>query len=138
MDEAVWDASYYQDVYVSAEETGQQCEVLYDTGEEDILNEISCLQVLRILITNANTEMAQLEEDLVSLHCELVLADDAWYEKCASTLQQEIKSFDISIPKLKNSIEKGELEFDLEPAKGMHEMLKVLLRDDLPQENDKV
>jgi len=45
--------------------------VVVDVIEEDALNEKSCIQVLRILITKADTEIDELEQDLVSLQSQL-------------------------------------------------------------------
>ncbi|KAJ9695903.1 hypothetical protein PVL29_011061 [Vitis rotundifolia] len=103
-----------------------------DVIEEDALNEKSCVQVLRVLISKADTEIEELEKDLVILQSELAWAENReWSEICSTSLREKINCLDISIQSLKN-----ENEHDInvhvlmrrEPAERIHEIIKVLLR----------
>ncbi|KAJ8534197.1 hypothetical protein K7X08_007521 [Anisodus acutangulus] len=47
-----------------------------DVIEEDALNEKSCVQVLNILIKKADSEIAELEDDILMLQRQLACEDD--------------------------------------------------------------
>lgn len=103
-----------------------------DVIEEDALNEKSCVQVLRVLISKADTEIEELEKDLVILQSELAWAENReWSEICSTSLREKINCLDISIQSLKNENERDinvHLLMRREPAERIHEIIKVLLR----------
>lgn len=110
-----------------------------DVIEEDALNENSCVQVLRILITKADTEIDELERDLVLLQSELACAEHKeWSELCFNALREKINCLEISIRSLRNADE-NDIEFQLlmhtEPANRVHEIVRSLLKSYF-QEND--
>ncbi|RVW16587.1 hypothetical protein CK203_069430 [Vitis vinifera] len=115
---------------------GWQCDFYFGYGldviEEDALNEKSCVQVLRVLISKADTEIEELEKDLVILQSELAWAENReWSEICSTSLREKINCLDISIQSLKNENERDinvHLLMRREPAERIHEIIKVLLR----------
>ncbi|XP_028097686.1 uncharacterized protein LOC114297449 isoform X2 [Camellia sinensis] len=125
MDWAVWDGTHGQDVI-----------------EENALNEKSCIQVLRILITKANNEILELEEDLVTLQSQLAWADESWSEICSASLREKIDCLDISIQSLKNTNVQDEHDFGgclllhREPAERMHEIVKAMLEKYFHQKDE--
>ncbi|KAI7992129.1 hypothetical protein LOK49_LG12G02736 [Camellia lanceoleosa] len=125
MDWAVWDGTHGQDVI-----------------EENALNEKSCTQVLRILITKANNEILELEEDLVTLQSQLAWTDESWSEICSASLREKIDCLDISIQSLKNTNVQDEHDFGgcllvhREPAERMHEIVKAMLEKYFHQKDE--
>ncbi|XP_044506062.1 uncharacterized protein LOC123225834 isoform X3 [Mangifera indica] len=74
---------------------GWQCDFSFGYGfdviEEDATNEKYCIQVLRILITKADTEIDKLEKDLVFLQNELAGVEyEEWFEICCNALRKQI------------------------------------------------
>ncbi|KAI7992956.1 hypothetical protein LOK49_LG12G02714 [Camellia lanceoleosa] len=125
MDWAGWDGTHGQDVI-----------------EENALNEKSCIQVLRILITKANNEILDLEEDLVTLQSQLAWTDESWSETCSASLREKINCLDISIQSLKNTNVQDEHDFGgclllhREPAERMHEIVKAMLEKYFHQKDE--
>ncbi|XP_057718164.1 uncharacterized protein LOC130932767 isoform X1 [Arachis stenosperma] len=110
-----------------------------DVIEEDALNEEYCVQVLRILITKADTEIKELEKDLSSLQNELACAEhEKWPEICCSALTERINWLDVAISALKkdhaDEIETG-LLLHSKPAETLNEIVKALQRDHCQDEN---
>ena len=101
--------------------------------EEDALNERSCVQVLRILITKSDTEIEGLEKDLLALQNELAWAkNEKWPEIFCSTLHLKINRLDVSIRSLKNDgagDTKTQLLLHNKPAETLHEIVKALKKD---------
>lgn len=97
--------------------------------EEDALNEKCCVQVLRILNMKADTEIDELERDLVYLQSELAWAEyDDWSRVCCSALRKKIECLDLSIRSLRNENDVDiHLIIHREPAERIHEILKTLL-----------
>ncbi|KAK7336522.1 hypothetical protein VNO77_17065 [Canavalia gladiata] len=103
-----------------------------DVIEEDALNEESCVRVLRILITKADTEIEELEKDLLSLQNELAWAEhEKWADICCSALTERINWLGDAVSALKNE-HAGDTEMQLllhsEPAETLHEIMKALKR----------
>ncbi|CAK9183819.1 unnamed protein product [Ilex paraguariensis] len=119
MDLALWDPSEDQDVI-----------------EENALNEKSCIQVLKILLTKADTEIIDLEDDVVILQSQLAWADEEWSKICSSALRERIDCLNISIQSLKSNNVQDEHDCGVcllecrEPAERMHEIVKGLLTAD--------
>ncbi|XP_027350816.1 uncharacterized protein LOC113861911 [Abrus precatorius] len=114
-----------------------QCDFYFGCGhdaiEEDALNEESCVRVLRILITKADSEIEELEKDLLSLQNELAWAEhEKWPDICCSALIERINRLDVAVSTLKN-YHAGDAEMQLllrgEPAETLHEIVKALRRD---------
>ncbi|KAK4836555.1 hypothetical protein QYF36_024648 [Acer negundo] len=102
---------------------GYGCDVI----EENALNEKYCIQVLRIGITNADTEIDELERDLVFLQSELAWAkNEEWSDICCNALRKRIDCLYISLRNLKNNME---VPLSVKPAESLHEIVKALLRD---------
>lgn len=113
---------------------------IVDVIEEDALNEKDCIQVLQILITKDDTEIDELEKDLVFLQSELAWVEyDDWSETCCKALTQKLDCFSLMVWTLKNR-DKNDIDVCLlihrKPAKRIHEIIKDLL-DDYFQEKDK-
>ncbi|OMO62141.1 hypothetical protein COLO4_33204 [Corchorus olitorius] len=115
---------------------GWQCDFYFGYGfdviEENAMNEKSCIQVLSILIKKADTEIDELEKDLVLLQSELAWAEhEEWSEICCNALRAKIDGLEISIRKLRNKDE-NDIEVYLlthtEPAEKLHEIIKALLK----------
>ncbi|XP_016461584.1 uncharacterized protein LOC107784904 [Nicotiana tabacum] len=78
-----------------------------DVIEQDALNEISCLQVLKILITKAYSEIAELEDEILMLQSQLVCAcaDKGSYDMCFAVLHKKIDNLESLLRALKNENE---------------------------------
>ncbi|XP_011033178.1 PREDICTED: uncharacterized protein LOC105131746 isoform X4 [Populus euphratica] len=105
----------------------------FDVIEEEALNEKSCVQVLRILIEKADTEILEFEQDLLSLQTELAwVENEDWPDICCNALREKIDFLDISIKNL-TSKDKNEIEVRLlmytQPVETLAEILKVLFRN---------
>ncbi|PKI75388.1 hypothetical protein CRG98_004217 [Punica granatum] len=75
-----------------------------DLIEENVHNEISCVQVLRILIAKADAEIDELEESLVSLQCELAGKEhEEWCDVCCDALKEKIDCVDKYLRSLKRN-----------------------------------
>ncbi|GMN55399.1 hypothetical protein TIFTF001_024519 [Ficus carica] len=133
----LWELPLDQDTPAEGDSmhSGCQCDFYFGNGhdviEESILHEESCIQVLRILISKANTEIDELEKTLVSLRTELAFAEDKECSKlCCNSLRDKIHSLEISIRSLRNMCEKDD-EFQSsilgEPAETIHDLVKGLL-----------
>ncbi|XVF56183.1 hypothetical protein PTKIN_Ptkin06aG0097700 [Pterospermum kingtungense] len=104
--------------------------ILADWIEENALNEKSCVQVMRILLTKAYAEIDELEKDLVLLQSELIWVEhEEWSDIYCNALIAKINCLDISINKLGNKDE-NDIEVYLlmheEPAEKLHEIVKDL------------
>ncbi|KAJ7972186.1 Nucleic acid-binding, OB-fold containing protein [Quillaja saponaria] len=136
----LWSPSCSQVVHESSylERPGWQCDFFYGYGhdliEEHSLNEKSCIQVLRILVREADTEIEELEKDLESLQSELACAEDEeWSDICCNVLWEKINCLDVSIRSLRNdTVDNIEVQILLnKPADSIHEILNALLRNQL-------
>ncbi|GFY98196.1 hypothetical protein Acr_12g0007370 [Actinidia rufa] len=147
MDWAVWDQTLDQ---VAQESSLMGHEGQYDfyfgcghdVTQEKASNEKSCNQVLRVLITKANTEILELEEDLITLQSQLAWADETRSDICSAALREKIDCLDILIRSLKNTNVQDEHDFGVclllrrEPAENMHEILKALLENYFHQQDE--
>ncbi|KAK2651945.1 hypothetical protein Ddye_011801 [Dipteronia dyeriana] len=106
---------------------GYGCDVI----EEDALNEKYCVQVLRILITKTDTEINELEKDLVSLQNELAWVEyEEWPDICCNALRKKIDSLHISVRNLRNKDKNNMgVHLSIKPAESLHEIIKALLGD---------
>ncbi|XP_059646264.1 uncharacterized protein LOC132291428 isoform X5 [Cornus florida] len=149
MDCTLWDSSWDQDMIEESSYymgQGWQCDFYFGYGhdmiEENALNEKLCVQVLRMLITKADSEINELEEDLVILQNQLAWADEEWSKICCATLTEKIDCLVTSIQSLKN--ENGQdmddfgvaLPMHREPAERVHEIVKALLRNYFQQKDE--
>nr|KJB14843.1 hypothetical protein B456_002G146100 [Gossypium raimondii] len=132
----LWGTSFTEEENSSFIQTEWQYDLYFGYGidmiEENALNEKSCIQVLRILIAKADTEIDELEKDLVLLQSELVWAEhEEWHDICCNALRAKINCLDISIRKLRNKDE-NDIEVYLlmhtEPVEKLHEIMKSLLK----------
>lgn len=120
--------------------------LVVDVIEEDALNEISCIQVLKILIAKADTEILEIEEEKVILQSKLALADEKWRAMCFTTLIQKIKCLGKLIQDLKNAnvihvndeLHLGIQQMHPKPAETVHEVLSALLQDYFSQSDEQV
>lgn len=94
------------------------------------------------MVSNADTEIEELEKDLVVLQSELAWAENReWSEICSTSLGEKINCLDISIQSLKNENEHDnnvDLLLHREPAERIHDIVKVLLRRYCPKEDEQV
>ncbi|XP_052728131.1 uncharacterized protein LOC108332045 isoform X2 [Vigna angularis] len=102
-----------------------------DVIEEDALNMESCIRVLRILITKADTEIEELERDLLVLQKELACFEhEKWPDIFCGVLSERISQLDVAIRTLKNDCaDEAEVQLllDSEPAGTLHEILAQYL-----------
>ncbi|CAL2272187.1 unnamed protein product [Prunus armeniaca] len=125
-------------------ESGWECDFYFGCGrdliEEDAINEKCCIQVLKILITKADTEIDELEKDLVALQSELAWAEhEEWSEICGCALREKIAWLDISTRNLRSKDENNndvQLLMHREPADNIHGILKALLRKYFPEKDE--
>ncbi|CAK7342672.1 unnamed protein product [Dovyalis caffra] len=120
---------------IVAEESGvdnSQCDFYFGYGfdviEEEALNEKHCVQVLRVLIKKADTEILELEQDLLSLQTELAwVENEDWSDICCNALREKIDFLDISVKNLRNK-EKNDMVVRLliytQPVETLDEVLK--------------
>ncbi|OWM67265.1 hypothetical protein CDL15_Pgr000717 [Punica granatum] len=112
-----------------------------DLIEENVQNEMSCVQVLRILIAKADAEIDELEKCLVSLQCELAGEEhEEWYDVCCDTLKEKIDFVNKSLRSLRSNAgdcASDPLSMHREPAEKTHEILKRLLTNYLRKNHEK-
>ncbi|XP_021833170.1 uncharacterized protein LOC110772962 isoform X5 [Prunus avium] len=142
----LWDSPDHQVAPGStySTESGWECDFYFGCGsdliEEDAINEKCCIQVLKILITKADTEIDELEKDLVALQSELAWAEhEEWSEICGSALREKIAWLDISTRYLRSKDENNndvQLLMHREPADNIHDILKALLRKYFPVKDE--
>lgn len=98
--------------------------------------------MLKILITKADTEIDELEKDLVALQSELAWAEhEEWSEICGCALREKIAWLDISTRNLRSKDENNndvQLLMHREPADNIHDILKALLRKYFPEKDEQV
>ncbi|XWS56303.1 hypothetical protein CRYUN_Cryun09bG0074300 [Craigia yunnanensis] len=140
----LWGPSFPEDESSSSIQPEWQYDFYFGYGfdiiEENALNEKSCVQVLRILITKADTEINELEKDLVLLQSELAWAEhEEWSDICCNALRAKTNLLDMSIRKLRNKDE-NDIEVYLlmhtEPAEKLHEIVKALLKSFCHEKNE--
>ncbi|XP_060184746.1 uncharacterized protein LOC132614339 isoform X2 [Lycium barbarum] len=103
-----------------------------DTIEEDAINEKCCLQVLEILIAKADTEIVELEDDIVMLQSQLARADEKWLDMCIADLNKKIDHLGSLITALKNEnvqCSGVHLQTNRKPSERIHEKLETPLRN---------
>lgn len=86
----------------------------------------SCIRVLRILITKADTEIEELERDLLLLQKELACFEhEKWPVICCGVLSERISQLDVAIRTLKNDCaDEAEVQLLLDSEPGTrHEIL---------------
>ncbi|KAF3647246.1 putative glycerol-3-phosphate dehydrogenase [NAD(+)] 1, cytosolic-like [Capsicum annuum] len=141
MDLFIWGPSYSQDEYsFPANKLAQNSyfSQTLDIIEEDALNEKCCVQVLEILITKADTEIAELEDDIVMLQSQLDRTDEKWLDKCVAALNEKIDHLSSSITALKNENVQASgvhLQTNRKPSEKIHEILGTpLIKFSSPQD----
>ncbi|KAI3677908.1 hypothetical protein L6452_37182 [Arctium lappa] len=124
----LWDPPNYQATKdINCRNDGCQCGLClaYDEIEEKALNEKSCIQVLRILISKADTDIIELEEELMDLLSQLACTDEEFSNMLSMSLRVKIDILDLSIRKLKDDT--GDfLSTSREPAESLNAILKSL------------
>ncbi|KOM40550.1 hypothetical protein LR48_Vigan04g074800 [Vigna angularis] len=132
----LWSSTYDQDANGSNYWSPQhECDFYFGCGpdviEEDALNMESCIRVLRILITKADTEIEELERDLLVLQKELACFEhEKWPDIFCGVLSERISQLDVAIRTLKNDCaDEAEVQLllDSEPAGTLHEILAQYL-----------
>ncbi|KAH1069821.1 hypothetical protein GLYMA_03G133900v4 [Glycine max] len=128
----LWSSSYAQ-VASGSNYWSQhpECDFYFGCGrdfiEEDALNVESCVRVLRILITKADTEIEELERDLLLLQNELACTEhEKWPDICCAALTERISRLDVAVSTLKNDYaDDAEMQplLDKEPAETLNEIL---------------
>ncbi|XP_062006635.1 uncharacterized protein LOC133723783 [Rosa rugosa] len=117
-------------------ESEWQCDFYFGYGhdviEENALNEKLCLEVVRRWIAKTDTEIDELEKDLVSLQSELAWAKhEEWPDTCCGALREKIAFLDSSLKNLRNKDENNiEVQslMHTESAESIDELMKDLLR----------
>ncbi|KAL5546377.1 hypothetical protein UlMin_006064 [Ulmus minor] len=139
MDWDLWESSYeYDQVTLEGSDGMQsewQCDFYFgyerDVKEEDALNKKCCIQVLRILITKADTEIDELEKELVFLEAELACTEhEEWLKIFCTSLREKIDCLEVSVKSLRNKYKnEANIQSSLrrEPAEELHDMFKDLL-----------
>lgn len=114
-----------------------------DPIENDAANIKACIHVLRILIKNADTEISELEEDIILLQSQLALTDETWSESFSNVLREKIKFLEMSLKRMKNEnvrLQGVDDQFQVhpEPAEKIHDILKRLLEKQSPRNDEQV
>ncbi|XP_059308882.1 uncharacterized protein LOC132060041 isoform X2 [Lycium ferocissimum] len=135
MDLSIWDLPYTQDE--NSFPANNLAQNFYfnqklDTIEEDAINERCCLQVLEILIAKADTEIVELEDDIVMQESQLARADEKWLDMCIAGLNKKIDHLGSLITALKNEnvqCSGVHLQTNRKPSERIHEKLETPLRN---------
>ncbi|KAM7271192.1 hypothetical protein ACFE04_030406 [Oxalis oulophora] len=140
----LWGPPYYQDSdYDDHMQQWWQGDFYYGYGfdpiKENAINEESCVHVLRIMIGNADSEIDQLEKELLLLQSELAWFENKeWSEICSNALNKRIDYLDMSIRKLKDN-DMNDVDIHLlvhiQPPESLDEILKALLKTHLHTNN---
>ncbi|KAI7739539.1 hypothetical protein M8C21_017350 [Ambrosia artemisiifolia] len=118
--DGLWDPPHYQ----GSEDIGS-FPVPYDVIEETAINEKSCIEVLEILTSKADADIAEHEEVLMDLLSQLACTDEQFSDMFVRCLTAKIDFLDSSIRKLKDDDEEF-LSTRREPAESIYEILKSL------------
>lgn len=87
----------------------------------------SCIQVLEILLSKADEDIIEHEEELMDLLSQLACTDKVFSDMFSMALRTKIDFLDTSIRKLKNDAESEEfLSTNREPAESIYDILKSL------------
>nr|XP_043637291.1 uncharacterized protein LOC122608270 [Erigeron canadensis] len=108
--------------------------VAYDMEKEAAINEKCCIQVLRILISKADTDIIELEEELLDLLSQLACTDEEFLDMFYTSLRAKLDHLVFST----RSLETGAgnvLPTTEEPVESIYDMLKALFFR-LPQKKD--
>ncbi|PWA73389.1 rho termination factor [Artemisia annua] len=97
----------------------------YDEEKESALNEQICIEVLNRLISQADTDMTELEEEIFELLIQLARTDKEFSDICGVHLNMKINILKSSIMKLKGNASNS-LSTSREPAESKYETLKSL------------
>ncbi|CAN4089869.1 unnamed protein product [Withania somnifera] len=144
MDLFIWGPPYSQDEYsfpANSLAHNFYFPQALDIIEEDALNEKCCIQVLEILIAKADTEIAELEDDIVMLQGQLSRTDEKWLDMCIAALNKKIDHLGSSITALKN--ENGQasgvhLQTNRKPSERIHEVAETPLRNSSSSQDKKL
>ncbi|XP_049354071.1 uncharacterized protein LOC125818613 [Solanum verrucosum] len=131
MDLFIWGPPYFQDE--NSFPANSLAQNFYfsqklDIIEEDALNEKCCVQVLEILIAKADTEIAELEDDIVMLQSQLSRTDERWLDMCIAALNKKIDRLGslITALKIENVQASGvHLKTNKKPSERIHEILET-------------
>ncbi|KAL3531708.1 hypothetical protein ACH5RR_005229 [Cinchona calisaya] len=132
MDSSLWDPPIYEDD--SSDFGGNWLADFYfdlgrDVIEEDAINQRCCIQVLNTLRPKADTEIEELEQEIILLQGQLAWADEVWSKTCSNTLIERINSLNLLIQRLKNEKlqKEHELDFDFDfQAHGDHAQNEIV------------
>nr|GEU70546.1 hypothetical protein [Tanacetum cinerariifolium] len=133
MDDYVWDDDLWGPPnYQATEDTkygidGCTCAycLTYDEEKESALNEQICIEVLIRLISPADTDMTELEEELFELLIQLAKTDEEFSDLLRVNLNMKINILKSSIMELKGNASNC-LSTSREPAQSTYEILKSL------------
>lgn len=127
--DGLWDPPNHQEI----EDTncgidGCQCAfcLANDVVEETTQNEMSCIEVLRILISKADSDIIELEDELMELLSQLVSTDEEFSNMFSMYLRKEINFLNISIRKFKNDAGNYLPTTTRKPAESILDILKSL------------
>ncbi|KAL7583042.1 uncharacterized protein LOC111879357 [Lactuca sativa] len=127
--DGLWDPPDYQAIEdTHCRNDGCQCAfcLANDVAEEAAVNEISCIEVLRILISKADTDIIELEDELMDLLSQLACTDEEFSNMYSMCLRKEIDFLDRSIRKLKDNAGDSLSTTTRKPAESMLDMLMSL------------
>ncbi|CAI9301379.1 unnamed protein product [Lactuca saligna] len=127
--DGLWDPPDYQAIEdTDCRNDGCQCAfcLANDVAEEAAVNEISCIEVLRILISKADTDIIELEDELMDLLSQLACTDEEFSNMYSMCLRKEIDFLDRSIRKLKDDAGDYLSTTTRKPAESMLDMLMSL------------
>ncbi|KAF5201410.1 Sap-like protein bp-73 [Thalictrum thalictroides] len=109
---------------------------LIDVIEEDALNQKCCIEVLQKLVSKADTDIEELEGELLVLQTQLQWAEHNKnadpFDVCSTALGEKINSYKRLTSSLKNKdLDEHDIaiqsEIDSESGKKLHEIIKSLL-----------
>ncbi|KAF9596010.1 hypothetical protein IFM89_006937, partial [Coptis chinensis] len=120
---------------------------MIDEMEEDALNRKYCTDVLRRLIAKADTDIEELEAEVLVLETELAGAENNNYtdfiDLCCEVLGEKNKTLELSISSLKNENNPNDgndnvvhLVKDTEPVQTIPEIIKALISKVCKDENE--
>lgn len=108
-----------------------------DPAKVDAANEKACIEALKKLISKADAEIAEIEEEIILLQSQIACCtDEAWAEMCFDVLNEKISSLEKSIKESKNKNTENQQE--AQPSERLHEILKSLLEKHFLHKDEQV
>ncbi|KAL9232598.1 hypothetical protein vseg_007693 [Gypsophila vaccaria] len=109
---------------------------VHDFFDEDVKNEDACVQALRHLITKADTDIADLEDELAILRCQRKWAEADElrnpFEVCCAAFKHKINSLTSVVQKMRNGVDTSDF---FRPTERIHDIIDALISSNFTEPN---